>query len=134
MLEFTLNKDDRDKSLHSLLQAHISYEQMSARRSFCVHALALGSVFIWVGACWPSFLPAPVQEFVHEFWGIVFCIAIVAGVEEWKWHRRLIHRVANHPGAKLHLARLYPFLVNRMCKKPGKSRVPGILRISAPRL
>jgi hypothetical protein len=102
MLEFTVNKDDREQSLRSLLEAQISYEQMSARRSFCVHGLALVSVFIWLGACWPSVFPAPVQEFMHEVWGILFCIAIVAGVEEWKWHRRLVACVANHPGAKLH--------------------------------
>jgi len=26
----------------------------------------------------------------------------VAGVEEWKWYRRLMRSVAKHPGAKLH--------------------------------
>jgi hypothetical protein len=84
MLEFNVNKDENEKSLRPLLKTHLSYEQMSARRSFCVHALAFGSVFIWVGACWPSSFPAPVREFVHGFWGILFCIAIVAGIEEWK--------------------------------------------------
>jgi len=102
MLEFTLNKDDHEKSLRPLLEAHIAYEHMSARRSFCVHALALASVLVWLGACWPSFLPAPAQEFVNKFWGVLLCIAIVAGIEEWKWYRRLVRSVAKHPGAKLH--------------------------------
>jgi hypothetical protein len=102
MLEFNVNKDESEKSLRPLLEAHISYEHMSSRRSFCVHALALVSVFVWLGACWPSLLPVPVQEFVHEFWGILLFISIVTGVEEWKWYRRLMHSVAKHPGTKLH--------------------------------
>jgi len=102
VLEFPFNKDDREKSLRPLLEAHISYEHVSARRSFCVHVLALVSVFVWLGAYWPSLLPAPVQEFVNEFWGILLFISIVAGVEEWQWYRRLMRSVAKHPGAKLH--------------------------------
>jgi len=101
MLEFKVNEDEGEKSLRPLLQAHGSYERTSTRRSFCVHALALASVFVWLGACWPSLLPAPVREFVNQCWGILFFISLVTVAEEWKWYRRLRSCVAKHPGAKL---------------------------------
>jgi len=101
MLEFKVNEAEDERSLHPLLQAHTTYERTSTRRSFCVHALALVSVFVWLGACWPSLLPAPVREFANQCWGILFFISIVAVVEEWRWYRRLKRCVAQHPGAKL---------------------------------
>lgn len=102
MLEFTLNKDDREQSLRPLLEAHISYEHMSARRSFCVHVLALVSVFVWVGVCWPGLLPAQIQIFADELWSVALFLALVAGVQEWKWHRLLMRYVADRPCAKMH--------------------------------
>jgi len=102
MLEFVVNKDESEESLRSLLEAHISYERMKARRLFCVHALALVSVVVWLRVCWPSLLPAPVQDFVKEFWGILFFVLIVVSATEWKRRQRLARCVARHAGAKLH--------------------------------
>lgn len=102
MLEFTPGEADREYALRPLLEAHFAYEHMSARRSFCVHLLALVSVLVWLGNCWPALLPVPVQAIMDECWGVLFFIAIMAGIEEWRCYRRLVHRAAHYPGAKLH--------------------------------
>ena len=98
MLQFTISKGpghDRSK-LRALLEAHYAYERMSAARSFSVHLLALVSVFVWLGACWPSLLSAQAQAFAVELWGVLLFIALLAGTEEWRWYRRRARYLTEH--------------------------------------
>ncbi|MBI3304627.1 MAG: hypothetical protein HYZ72_21400 [Deltaproteobacteria bacterium] len=90
MLQFTISQDPDQKrsTLCALLEAHYAYERMSAARSVCMHLLVLVGVLVWLGACWPSFLPAQAQAFADELWGILLFIVVLAGAEEWKWYRR----------------------------------------------
>ena len=103
MLQFIVSTDpDHEQSLRPLLEAHNSYERMRARRYFFVHVLALVSVFVWLGACWPWLLSTEARVLIAEFWGAVLFIIIVTGAEEWKWYRRLVRFVAKRPGTELH--------------------------------
>ena len=90
MIQIPLDtKLDPDGSkLRVLLEAHYEYEQMSATRSFFIHLLAFASVLVWLGASWPSLLPARVQTFALALWESLFCITAVAGMGEWIWHYR----------------------------------------------
>src|SRR5262245_60319786 len=80
--------DPDGSKLCALLEAHSRYEWMRATRSFFMHLSALASVLVWLGASWPSLLPAQVQAFALGLWESLFCIAAVAGLGEWIWHYR----------------------------------------------
>src|SRR5207247_10271130 len=92
MLQFTVSQGpERDRSkFRALLEAHYAYERMSAARSVSVHLLALVSVFVWLGACWPLLFSAQAQAFVVEIWGVLIFISILAGLEEWRWYYRMV--------------------------------------------
>ena len=98
MPQFTVSRGlERDRSkFRALLEAHYAYERMSAARSVCVHLLALVSVFVWLGACWPSLFSAQAQAFVVEIWGVLLFIALLAGTEEWRWHYRRARYLAEY--------------------------------------
>jgi hypothetical protein len=91
IVQIKLNRDlDPDGSkLRVLIEAHCTYERMSAARSLSVHLLAMASVIVWLGAGWPSLLPAQVRALALALWGGLFFVAISVGVQEWTWHRRL---------------------------------------------
>src|SRR5262245_66339814 len=88
MIQIPLDtKLDPDGSkLRVLLEAHYEYEQMSATRSFFMHLLAFASVLLWLGASWPSLLPARVQAFALALWESLFCLTDVAGMGAWNYH------------------------------------------------
>jgi hypothetical protein len=88
MLQFTISKDADRAKFRALFEAHYTYERMSGTRSFCVHLLALVGVFVWLGVCWPSLLPAQAHVFAAECWGVLLFITILASAEEWRWYRR----------------------------------------------
>lgn len=90
-MHITINRDlDPDGSrLRLLVEANCTYERMSAARSLSVHLLAMVSVIVWLGASWPSLLPAQVRAFALALWGGLFFVAILVGVQEWAWHCRL---------------------------------------------
>jgi len=98
MLQFTINRDlDPDgASLRRLLKAHLRYERMSKAKSLCLHLLAIVSVVVWVGAMWPSLLPAQVQVLTLALWGALLFFTIWASVEEWSWHRRVARYRSEH--------------------------------------
>jgi hypothetical protein len=90
MIQIRLDKkcDPDGSKLRTLLEAHSEYEWMKATRSFFMHLLAFASVLLWLGASWPSLLPAQVQAFALVLWESLFCIAAVAGIGERVWHYR----------------------------------------------
>src|SRR4051812_24146450 len=90
MIQISLDsKRDPDGSkLRALLEARSEYEWMRTMRSFFIHLLAFASVLLWLGASWPSLLPARVQAFALVLWESLFGIAAVAGIGEWIWHYR----------------------------------------------
>src|SRR5215813_11057901 len=102
MLEFTVREDDPAHSVRRLLEAQRAYAHSRAARSVAVHGLALVSVVVWLGACWPGLLAADTQTVANQLWGVVFFVVLVAGGREWRWYRRLRHAVAEHPDTKLH--------------------------------
>ena len=81
-------RDPDGSKLCALLEAHSEYEWMKTTRSFFIHLLVFASVLLWLGASWPSLLPAQVQAFALALWESLFCIAAVAGIGEWIWHYR----------------------------------------------
>ena len=97
-MQFTINRDlDPDRSsLRPLLEAHFKYERMSAAKSRYLHLLAIVGVWVWLGAMWPSLLPAQVEEFVLVVWGVLLLIAAWASVETWAWHRRMTRYLSEH--------------------------------------
>jgi hypothetical protein len=89
------SKRDLDGSkLRALLESHSEYEWMSATRSFFIHLSAFASVLLWLGARWPSLLPAWVQAGALTLWESLFCIAASAGIGEWIWRSRRERGVA----------------------------------------
>ena len=90
MIQIRLDKklDSDGSKLRALLETHSEYEWMKATRSFFMHLLAFASVLLWLGASWPSLLPAQVQAFALVLWESLFGIAAVAGIGEWIWHYR----------------------------------------------
>jgi hypothetical protein len=102
MLEFTVRADDSEHSMRRLLEAHRAYEHSRTARSVAVHGLALVSVVVWLGACWPGLLAADTQTCANQLWGVVFFAVLVTGVREWQWYRRLRRAMAERRDAKLH--------------------------------
>ena len=90
MRQIRLDKklDPDGSKLRALLEARSEYEWMRAVRSFFVHLLAFVSVLLWLGASWPSLLPAQVQAFARVLWESLFAIAAVAAIGEWFWRSR----------------------------------------------
>ncbi|HEY2922459.1 MAG TPA: hypothetical protein VGK77_26050 [Candidatus Binatia bacterium] len=98
MLQFNINRD-RDPhgaSLRRLLEAHVTYERMSAAKKFCLHLLAVVGVVVWLGAMWPALLPPRLLESAFALWGAVLFFAVLAGVEEWLWHRKVARYRSEH--------------------------------------
>ena len=106
-MQFTINRDlDPDRSsLRPLLEAHCKYERMSAAKSRYLHLLAIVGVWVWLGAMWPSLLPAQVEEFVLVVWGALLLIAAWASVETWAWHRRMKRYLIEHQAKQREHAR-----------------------------
>jgi hypothetical protein len=98
IMHITINRDlDPDGSkLRALLEAQYTYERMSAARSFLVHLLAMASMPVWLGASWPALLLAQVRAFALALWVGLFFIAILVGVQEWTWHRRLARYLSEY--------------------------------------
>ena len=97
-MQFTINRDlDPDgASLGPLLEAHVKYERINAARSRYFQLLAIVGFWVWVGAIWPSLLPAPVEDLVLVLWGVLLLIAAWASVEAWAWHRKMTHYLREH--------------------------------------
>jgi hypothetical protein len=97
-VQFTINRDlDPDgASLRPLLEAHFRYERLHAAKSRYLHLLAIVGFWVWLGAIWPSLLPAPVENFVLMLWGVLLLIAAWASVEAWAWHRKMTHYLSQH--------------------------------------
>ncbi len=98
MVQFTINRDlDPDgTSLRRLLEAQFRYERMSAARFLCVHLLAIVGAMVWLGAIWPSLLPAEVLLFALTLWGAFLFLTVWVSVEEWVWHRRMERYLSQH--------------------------------------
>ena len=98
MLQFTINKerDPADTSLRKMLEAHLIYERMSAAKKFSLHVLAIVSVVVWVGAKWPDLLPPKVLDSTLVLWVGLLFFAVLAGVQEWLWHRRVARYRSEH--------------------------------------
>jgi hypothetical protein len=98
MLQFTMNRDLRanEASVRRLLEAHVVFERMSAAKRFSLHLLVLVGVVIWIGAMWPALLPGNLLETALAVWGGLLFIAVLASVEEWVWHRRVVRYRSEH--------------------------------------
>jgi hypothetical protein len=100
-VQFTINRD-RDlhgSSLRPLLEAHLKYERLAIIRSRYFQLSAIIGFWVWLGAIWPSLLPALVKDFVLVCWGILLLIGAWASVEAWVWHRKM-NRYLNEHKAK----------------------------------
>jgi hypothetical protein len=97
MLQFTMNRGPNadGTSLRKLLEAHRVYARIGAAKRFSLHLLALVGVVVWIGAMWPSLLPAPVRLPALALWGGLLFLAVLASVEERTWRRKL-ERLARH--------------------------------------
>lgn len=78
-----------DRAVRRLLEAHRRYARMSGAKTFALHLLAVVSVALWIGAMWPTLLPAPVLDDALALWIALGCFAVFATVEEWLWRRRV---------------------------------------------
>lgn len=99
-IPFNRNRDSDGPKLRRLLEACYEYERMSAARSFSVHLLAIVSIFVWLGAGWPSLLSTEVQIAALGLWGMFFCLALWMGMEEWLWCRRRESYLAQCRGSR----------------------------------
>ncbi|MGE0820916.1 MAG: hypothetical protein AB7G75_05580 [Candidatus Binatia bacterium] len=102
MVEITLDRDrdPDDSKLRDLLEAHYTYERISAARSFSVHLLVVVSVLVWLDAAWPSLLPMGMRVFALGLWGMFFCLALWMSIEEWFWRRRQTRYLAWYRGKR----------------------------------
>jgi hypothetical protein len=90
MLRFTLPQEtDVDSAVRRVLEAHQRYARLSAAKTFVLHLLVIVSLALWVGAMWPALLPAAVLRDALSIWLALLFFAILAGFEEWLWHRRI---------------------------------------------
>ncbi|HEX2387211.1 MAG TPA: hypothetical protein VHL99_11640 [Candidatus Binatia bacterium] len=87
-----------DRAVRRLLEAHRRYARMSGAKTFALHLLAVVSVALWIGAMWPSALPAVVLDDALALWIALVSFAVFATVEEWLWRRRVTqYRLERQP-------------------------------------
>jgi hypothetical protein len=91
MLQFTLDPEHQPDSatLRRLLEAHVVYERMASAKRVALHLLAIVSVVVWLGAMWPSLLPAKILDPALVIWAALLLIAVLAAVEERLWDRKV---------------------------------------------
>ena len=91
MLHFTLDPERQPDSatLRRLLEAHVVYERMASAKRVALHLLAIVSVVVWLGAMWPSLLPAKILDPALVIWAALLLIAVLAAVEERLWDRKV---------------------------------------------
>ena len=91
MLQFTIDSelDPNGAAVRRLLEAHATYQRMSAAKRFSLHLLALVGVVVWIGAMWPALLPTKLLEYALALWGGLLLIAVLASLEEWLWQRKV---------------------------------------------
>lgn len=91
MLHFTLDPDrpPDGAALRRLLEAHVVYERVASAKRVALHLLAIVSVVVWLGAMWPSLLPARILDPALAIWAALLLIAVLAAIEEHLWDRRV---------------------------------------------
>ena len=107
MLQFTIDndRDSHSVSLRTMLEAHVIYERMSAAKKFSLHLLAIVGVVVWVGAEWPSLLPARLLDSALALWVGLLFFAVLATLEEWLWHRKVARYRDKHQAKQMEGAR-----------------------------
>jgi len=104
MLEFKFNRklDPDGSKLRRVLEAQLTYEQLSSFRSFYFHLLAIVAVPVWLELIWPNVLPSEIRLFVVTLWGTLLGLACCAAILEYLSRRALTRRLSeNHKESEL---------------------------------
>lgn len=101
-MEIRINRgrDPDGTKLRRLLEVQETYEWKSAARACAVHLLALISIFVWLDASLPSFLPLQIRAFVLTLWSMLFLLALYTAVKEYFWRRRRERCFAQYEGTQ----------------------------------
>jgi hypothetical protein len=87
--ELSPMRDPDGSRLRDALDAHFRYERCSAIRVVLVHLVALGGVFPFVAAGWPTVLRRPVVACGLALWAVALVGGVIAGALEYRWYRKM---------------------------------------------
>lgn len=87
LAQFTASPESRT-AVYAILEAHLTYERAKGARQFWVHLLAAIGSLLAISILSPLTGLAHAQNVLLALWGACGVCVLIAGVLEWKWHRR----------------------------------------------